>query len=130
VQRGLPIGLLVKYFTQVGELWEIAPSIRSMVQFRQLNLLNSFLHLGTFDVVFCRNVLIYFDLETKVDVLDRIARILQPDGYLVLGAAETVVGLTDAFKPLPERRGLYAAAAPASAPVKPVPRLATAVAGR
>jgi chemotaxis protein methyltransferase CheR len=130
VQRGLPIGLLVKYFTQVGELWEIAPSVRSMVQFRQLNLLNGFLHLGTFDVVFCRNVLIYFDLETKVDVLDRIARILQPDGYLVLGAAETVVGLTDAFKPLPERRGLYAAAAPASAPVKPVPRLATAVAGR
>jgi chemotaxis protein methyltransferase CheR len=129
VQRGLPIGLLVKYFTQVGELWEIAPAIRSMVQFRQLNLLNSFSHLGTFDVVFCRNVLIYFDLETKVDVLDRIARILQPDGYLLLGAAETVVGLTDAFRPLPERRGLYAAAAPASPPVKPV-RLATAVAGR
>jgi chemotaxis protein methyltransferase CheR len=130
VQRGLPIGLLVKYFTQAGELWEIAPSVRSMVQFRQLNLLNSFSHLGTFDAVFCRNVLIYFDLETKVDVLDRIARILQPDGYLVLGAAETVVGLTDAFKPLPERRGLYAAAAPVSAPVKPVPRLATAAAGR
>jgi chemotaxis protein methyltransferase CheR len=130
VQRGLPIGLLVKYFIQAGELWEIAPSVRGMVQFRQLNLLNSFSHLGTFDVVFCRNVLIYFDLETKVDVLDRIARILRPDGYLVLGAAETVVGLTDAFKPLPERRGLYAAAAPVSAPVKPVPRLATAGAGR
>jgi len=130
VQRGLPIGLLVKYFTQVGELWEIAPSIRSMVQFRPLNLLNSFSHLGTFDVVFCRNVLIYFDLETKVDVLDRIARSLQPDGYLLLGAAETVVGLTDAFKPLPDRRGLYTAARPASPPVKPVPRLATAMGGR
>ena len=130
VQRGLPIGLLVKYFTQVGELWEIAPSIRSMVQFRPLNLLNSFSHLGTFDVVFCRNVLIYFDLETKVDVLDRIARSLQPDGYLLLGAAETVVGLTDAFKPLPDRRGLYAAARPTSPPVKPVPRLATAMGGR
>jgi chemotaxis protein methyltransferase CheR len=130
VQRGLPIGLLVKYFTQVGELWEIAPYIRSMVQFRPLNLLNSFSHLGTFDVVFCRNVLIYFDLDTKVDVLGRIARILQPDGYLLLGAAETVVGLTDAFKPLPDRRGLYAAARPASPPVKPVPRLATAMGGR
>jgi len=127
VQRGLPIGLLVKYFTQVGELWEIAPHIRSMVQYRPLNLLNDFSHLGTFDLVFCRNVLIYFDQETKVDVLDRIARILQPDGYLVLGAAETVVGLTDSFKPLPERRGLYATARPAAPPIKPVPRLATAM---
>ena len=129
VQRGLPIGLLVKYFTQVGELWEIAPHIRSMVQYRPLNLLNDFSHLGTFDLVFCRNVLIYFDQETKVDVLDRIARILQPDGYLVLGAAETVVGLTDSFKPLPERRGLYATARPAAPPIKPVPRLATAMGG-
>ena len=61
-----------------------------------------------FDVVFCRNVLIYFDQATKIGVLDRIARQLEPDGYLVLGAAETVVGLTDAFKPVPEKRGLYA----------------------
>jgi chemotaxis protein methyltransferase CheR len=130
VQRGLPIGLLVKYFTQVGELWEIAPHIRSKVQYRSLNLLNNFAHLGMFDVVFCRNVLIYFDQDTKVDVLNRIARILQPDGYLVLGAAETVVGLTDCFKPLPERRGLYMAAKPASPPLKPLPRLATAMGGR
>jgi len=108
-------------------LWEIAPHIRSMVQYRPLNLLNDFSHLGTFDMVFCRNVLIYFDQDTKVDVLDRIARILQPDGYLVLGAAETVVGLTDSFKPLPERRGLYATARPAAPPIKPVPRLATAM---
>ena len=66
-----------------------------MVQFRPLNLLADFCHLGTFDVVFCRNVLIYFDQETKIGVLDRIARIIDRDGYLVLGAAETVVGLTD-----------------------------------
>jgi chemotaxis protein methyltransferase CheR len=130
VQRGLPIGLLVKYFAQVGELWEIAPHVRSMVQYRPLNLLNDFSHLGTFDVVFCRNVLIYFDQETKVDVLDRMARIVQPDGYLVLGAAETVVGLTDSFKPLPERRGLYATARSPAPPVKPLPRLAAAMAGR
>jgi chemotaxis protein methyltransferase CheR len=108
VQRGLPIQLLVKYFTQAGEMWQIAPEIRAMVQFRPINLLNDFKPLGTFDLVFCRNVLIYFDQETKTRVLERIARQMAPDGSLVLGAAETVVGLTDALKPVPDRRGLYA----------------------
>src|SRR4051812_26106249 len=68
VQRGLPIQLLVKYFTQIGETWQIAPDLRAMVQYRPLNLLHDFTHLGMFDVVFCRNVLIYFDQETKVNV--------------------------------------------------------------
>jgi chemotaxis protein methyltransferase CheR len=108
VQRGLPIGLLVKYFSQIGDTWQIAPDLRAMVQFRPLNLLGDFNHLGTFDVVFCRNVLIYFDQETKVGVLDRLARVTERDGYLVLGAAETVVGLTESFKPVHDRRGLYA----------------------
>ena len=107
VQRGLPVQLLVKYFDQVGETWQLAPELRSMVQFRPINLLNDFSALGTFDVVFCRNVLIYFDQDTKTAVLDRIARQMPDDGYLVLGAAETVIGLTDAFKPLADRRGLY-----------------------
>jgi chemotaxis protein methyltransferase CheR len=107
VQRGLPIQLLVKYFTQIGETWQIAPEIRSMVQYRAFNLLSDFSQLGAFDAVYCRNVLIYFDQQTKVDVLERIARITEADGYLVLGAAETVVGLTEAFKPIQERRGLY-----------------------
>ena len=108
VQRGLPITLLVKYFVQVGEMWQIAPVLRDMVQFRPLNLLNDFSPLGQFDLVFCRNVLIYFDQPTKTSVLDRIGKQIPDDGYLVLGAAETVVGLTDAFKPVPEKRGLYA----------------------
>jgi chemotaxis protein methyltransferase CheR len=108
VQRGLPIAFLVKYFTQIGDTWQIAPEIRAMVQFRPLNLLADFTHLGTFDVVFCRNVLIYFDQETKTAVLDRIARVTEPDGFLVLGAAETVVGLTESFKTVNDRRGLYA----------------------
>jgi chemotaxis protein methyltransferase CheR len=108
VQRGLPIQLLIKHFVQVGEAWQIAPEIRAMVKYRQLNLLADFSQLGTFDLVFCRNVLIYFDAETKTDVLNRIARVTAPDGYLVLGAAETVVGLTDRFKMVAERRGLYA----------------------
>jgi chemotaxis protein methyltransferase CheR len=107
VQRGLPIQFLMKYFTQSGETWQIAPEIRAMVQYRPLNLLVDFSHLGNFDIVFCRNVLIYFDQETKVRVLERLARLTEQDGYLVLGAAETVVGLTEVFKPLIERRGLY-----------------------
>jgi len=107
VQRGLPIQMLVKYFTQVNELWQISAEIRGMVQFKQLNLLQDFSHLGVFDVIFCRNVLIYFDLEAKIDVLDRLARVIEPDGFLTLGAAETVVGVTSSFGPYPDRRGLY-----------------------
>jgi chemotaxis protein methyltransferase CheR len=107
VQRGLPIQLLIKYFDQIGETWQINPDVRAMVQFRPFNLLHDFAHLGPFDLVFCRNVLIYFDHDTKSYVLDRVARVMEQDGFLVLGAAETVVGLTDSFKPLPDRRGLY-----------------------
>jgi chemotaxis protein methyltransferase CheR len=107
VQRGLPIQFLVKHFKQAGELWQINSDIRGMIQHRQLNLLHDFSQLGSFDVIFCRNVLIYFDQETKVNIFGRLAKSMEPDGFLVLGAAETVVGLTDAFKPLAERRGLY-----------------------
>ena len=107
VQRGLPIQMLVKHFTQIGELWQLNADIRGMVQHRQLNLLQDFSHLGTFDVIFCRNVLIYFDQDTKVGIFDRLARLLDTDGVLLLGAAESVVGITDAFKPYPEKRGLY-----------------------
>ena len=107
VQRGLPIQMLVKYFKQTGELWQINADIRAMVQHRQLNLLQDFSHLGMFDVIFCRNVLIYFDQDTKAGIFDRLARMIEPDGVLALGAAESVVGISDAFKPYPERRGLY-----------------------
>jgi chemotaxis protein methyltransferase CheR len=107
VQRGLPIRLLIKYFNKVGDTWQINPDVRAMVQFRPFNLLHEFACLGRFDLVFCRNVLIYFDLDTKSRMLDRIARVTEPDGYLVLGAAETVVGLSDSFMPMPDRRGVY-----------------------
>jgi chemotaxis protein methyltransferase CheR len=107
VQRGLPIGLLVKYFTQNGELWQINAEIRSMVQHRQLNLLQDFSHLGLFDIIFCRNVLIYFDQNTKTNIFERLSRMMEPDGVLALGAAESVVGITNTFKPYPEHRGLY-----------------------
>ena len=107
VQRGLPIQMLVKYFTQQGELWQLNADIRAMVQHRQLNLLQDFSQLGIFDVIFCRNVLIYFDQDTKAAIFERLAKMLEADGVLALGAAESVVGISDAFKPYPERRGLY-----------------------
>jgi chemotaxis protein methyltransferase CheR len=125
VQRGLPIQLLIRHFTQVGELWQIAPDVRSMVKYQQLNLLADFARLGRFDLILCRNVLIYFDTETKISVLDRLARSTASDGYLMLGAAETVVGLTNSFKVVADKRGLYVpniGAVSASAP-KPVARL-------
>jgi chemotaxis protein methyltransferase CheR len=129
VQRGLPVQLLVKFFDQIGDTWQLAPELRSMVQFRPLNLLNDFSVLGNFDVVFCRNVLIYFDQANKIAVLNRIARQMSEDGYLVLGAAETVIGLTEAFKPLADKRGLYivnGGAQPAARPADNVIRLAVA----
>ncbi|WP_371420636.1 protein-glutamate O-methyltransferase CheR [Tardiphaga sp.] len=107
VQRGLPIQLLVKYFKQTGEMWQINPDIRSMIQYRPLNLLLDFSSLGKFDIIFCRNVLIYFDQDMKTQIFGRLAKCMEPDGFLALGAAETVVGLTDAFKPHADKRGLY-----------------------
>ncbi len=107
VQRGLPALMLIKYFSQVGEAWQIAPEIRGMVKFMPLNLLNDFAHLGRFDLVLYRNVLIYFDQPTKIGVLERIADVTERDGFLVLGGAETVVGLTGRFKPIPSLRGVY-----------------------
>jgi len=110
VQRGLPVRLMVKYFTQVGDQWQIAPQIRSMVDFRQVNLIQDFSRLGQFDIIYCRNVLIYFDAPTKADVFKRLAKALSADGALVLGASETVLGISDAFVLDPAYRGLYAKA--------------------
>jgi chemotaxis protein methyltransferase CheR len=107
VQRGLPVTLLVKYFTQSGDRWQISPKIRSMVDYREFNLLADPGPLGRFDVVFCRNVLIYFDQETKAKVLDRLANLMPEDGFLFLGGAETVLGLTERFKLINGQRGVY-----------------------
>jgi chemotaxis protein methyltransferase CheR len=107
VQRGMPITLLVKYFQQDGNNWLINDEIKSMVKFSKFNLLNSMATLGNFDVIFCRNVLIYFDAETKGKVLGEMQQHIAKHGSLFLGGAETVVGITDKFKPLPGERGLY-----------------------
>jgi chemotaxis protein methyltransferase CheR len=101
VQRGLPVSLLVKYFAKQGRGWELDPTIRAKVKFAAHNLIAD-AEFGVFDVIFCRNVLIYFDAETKRDVLARLARQLAGDGYLVLGASETTTGSSDAFQPMGE----------------------------
>jgi len=110
VQRGLPIATLVKYFKQVGEKWRLDAGVRSMVKFKEFNLLDEPLSLGKFDVVFCRNVLIYFDQQTKSEVLARISKTMPKDGVLYLGGAETVLGITDKFVPITGHRGMYGVA--------------------
>ena len=122
VQRGLPMTMLVKYFRKDGSNWRIADKIRGLASFREYNLLGDLRPLGTFDVVFCRNVLIYFDAPTKARVLEAIARQMAPDGMLYLGGAETVLGVTDRFVPMPGDRGVYAlAGAMPSSVVLPLP---------
>ncbi|MHA7063897.1 CheR family methyltransferase [Azospirillum argentinense] len=107
VQRGLPIQMLVKHFKQQGDKWQISQQLRQMASFREFNLLGDLSTLGQFDIVFCRNVLIYFDQPTKTKVLEAIARQMPQDGVLYLGGAETVLGITDRFKPVEGQRGLY-----------------------
>lgn len=107
VQRGLPIQLLMKYFNQVEDRWVISDEIKKMVQYKYFNLLDSMSMMGQFDIVFCRNVLIYFDEGDKRKILENMARQMKPDAFLFLGGAETVLGITDAFVPHPTERGLY-----------------------
>lgn len=111
VQRGLPIQLLIKYFQQMGEMWQIDSSIRAMVKFQKLNLLESLAMMGTFDVIFCRNVLIYFDHPTKAKVLAQMHKIMARDGALFLGGAETVLGICDDLHPVSGLKGVYTPAA-------------------
>jgi chemotaxis protein methyltransferase CheR len=115
VQRGLPIQMLLHHFTQQDDHWRISERQRQQVTFRKLNLIDASYSLGgKFDIVFCRNVLTYFDGPTKSEVLERIAQQLNPGGFLILGSGESVVGLTTAFEPAQDRRGLYKLAARAS----------------
>lgn len=107
VQRGLPITHLVKYFTQIGEKWQINKNMRDKIDFREFNLLNPAQQHGQFDVIYCRNVLIYFDQPTKTKVLMNLKSAIRDDGFLFLGGAETVLGLSQDFVPLQKYRGMY-----------------------
>jgi len=107
VQRGLPIRMLMKYFEQKADKWCLKNDIKSMIQYKFFNLLTPMATLGKFDLIFCRNVLIYFDRDTKATVLKNMATLLPEDGFVILGGAETVLGITDAFKPMDNTRGIY-----------------------
>lgn len=104
VNRGLPATTLVRHFERQGLNWRINQSIRERVEFRHLNLTRPFPPMGQFDVVFLRNVLIYFDLPTKREVLQRVRQVLAPDGHLFLGAAEMTMGVDDAWERVPAGR--------------------------
>jgi chemotaxis protein methyltransferase CheR len=99
VQRGLPISHLLRYFRNEGDGWKINEYLRTRIQFEEFNLLSDFQEFGQFDIIFCRNVLIYFDLDRKKDVLRRLGGALAKDGFLIMGSAETVVGLSDQLMP-------------------------------
>lgn len=101
VQRGLPIHLLVKHFQQVPDGFELVQDIRRRVTFEERNLLEPYPGHWQFDVILCRNVLIYFDVATKKDVLERMSRLLAPGGALFLGGTESTLGVTDALVRVP-----------------------------
>jgi chemotaxis protein methyltransferase CheR len=107
-QRGLPITTLMKYFTQEGENWVVNDEVKSMTKFEVLNLLDDYSKLGKFDIIFLRNVLIYFEKETKKEILEKMARSLHPHGALFLGAVENPQEWTDVFVPFkPGKNGLF-----------------------
>ncbi|MBV8978475.1 MAG: protein-glutamate O-methyltransferase CheR [Alphaproteobacteria bacterium] len=108
VQRGIPPDRFVAHFLEEGAHCRVSERLRRMVTFRTFNLLDSFGWLEDVDIVFCRNVLMYFEPRAKAAVLDKLAEVMLPDGYLVLGRVETTKGLSDCFRPLPDMPGFYA----------------------
>jgi chemotaxis protein methyltransferase CheR len=108
INRGLPANYLIKYFTKMGNDWQLSDAVRRMVRFEELNLIRPWPAMADVDIVMIRNVMIYFDIEAKKQILGRIRRILNPDGYLFLGGAETTMNLDDTFaRQQYERAGCY-----------------------
>lgn len=108
VNRGLPAALLVKHFEQHGTEWQLSSAIRATVDFQEINLAQPWPSLPPMDLILVRNVMIYFNVETKKTILNRLARLLKPDGYLLLGGAETTLNLSDSFRRVePLRSGFY-----------------------
>lgn len=107
-QRGLSIKDLLKYFTQKGEKWQISDQVKKMVRFQQFNLLDNMSNLGEFDVVFCNNVLMYFDDETKADILARISAQMKDDAFLYIGKQENIHVDSEHFAPIPGHKYVYA----------------------
>ncbi len=107
MSRGLPEKYRDRYFDKNDRVWSIRDEVKKMVTFQKLNLQESFNHLGSQDIVFCRNILIYFSLEFKQDLLKRIARLLRPGGFLFLGASESIIMYTQEYEMYRHAMGLY-----------------------
>ncbi|TVQ36071.1 MAG: methyltransferase domain-containing protein [Geminicoccaceae bacterium] len=107
VQRGLPVKRLLQHFTQQGDQWVVKPELKRWIRFQSMNLLEIRPNFATFDIIFCRNVLIYFDVGGKRRTIEVLASCLAPDGYFVLGGTETLLGLSNRFEAMAEQRGLY-----------------------
>ena len=107
IERGLKKDKLQKYFSPNGNTWKIKDEIRVMANFRRLNLMLPFAALGKFDIIFCRNVAIYFDLEDRKKLFDRIADMLALDGYLIVGSTETLTGICPRFEPKRHIRSIF-----------------------
>ena len=107
IQRGLPIRRMMQWFDPVGGDWVAKPELVRRISFRKLNLVADPLPIGRFDIILCRNVLLYLSASLRTHVFDRLSEVARPGALLVLGAGETVIGQTEAFRPSPRYRGLY-----------------------
>ena len=107
IERGLPREKLHRYFTPAGGNWKIKDEIRAMASFRHMNLMQPFVGLGKFDIIFCRNVAIYFTLEDRKKLFNKIADVLEPDGYLLIGSTESLTGICPRFIPKRHLRSVY-----------------------
>jgi len=107
ISRGLSPQQLNKYFVEKDQYWQIKDNIRNMVKFQKINLMKPLVGLGTFDIVFCRNVAIYFTLEDRKLLFDRIANVITPDGYLFIGSSEFLTGISDRFKPVRHGKAIF-----------------------
>ena len=107
IERGLSPSLLNKYFASDKNSWKISDEIRSLATFKKLNLMQPFSSLGKFDIIFCRNVAIYFTIEDRKKLFDRIADALVPDGYLLIGSTESLTGINARFEPKRHMRSVF-----------------------
>jgi len=107
ISRGLTKQQLEKYFIKKDQYWQIKDELRRMVRFQKLNLMKPFVGLGSFDIVFCRNVAIYFTLDDRKKLFDRLADVITPEGYLFIGASEFLTGISDRFKAIREGKTIY-----------------------
>jgi chemotaxis protein methyltransferase CheR len=107
IERGLPRECLQRYFLSSGADWKIKDEIRSMATFRKMNLMQPFSGLGKFDIIFCRNVAIYFTLEDRKTLFNKIADVLEPDGYLIIGSTESLTGVCPRFVPKRHLKSIF-----------------------